>query len=86
MLDALRRGSTGMVAKALFAILVINGLLTAAFVLTRLRAPAGPSGGDRGPRPSWWVMAAVAAVMARLLDLGTRRLLAGVPTMNGSNA
>src|SRR5262245_18739534 len=59
----------------LLALVALDGALTAAFIASRLRArPVSASGEDRGPRPSGWVMAAVVAVMARLLDLGTRRL------------
>jgi hypothetical protein len=60
--------------RLLASVLALNGALAAAFVLTRGRRAAAPLEADAGPRPSWWVLAAVAAVMARLLDLATRRL------------
>jgi hypothetical protein len=50
---------------------VVNGLLTAALSWGAALPPA-PSVAGR-VRASRWVMAACAAVMARLLDLGTRR-------------
>jgi hypothetical protein len=73
--------AAGMIAGAslerlLGALVVLNGLLAAAFIAWRMRPPRGaiPAGETDGPPPTPWVIAAVAAVMARLLDLATRRL------------
>ena len=62
--------------RVLAAAVIANGVLTAAFAAARLRGAGVAWAADpaAGPRPSVWVLAAVAAVMARVLDLSTRRL------------
>jgi len=56
-------------------VVAANGVLAAAFVVERLRARDAEEAADPAPsRPTAWLVAAVALVMARLLDVGTRRL------------
>ncbi len=57
------------------ALVVLNGLLSVAFIFVRLRAARGDEqSADETPAPSLWVVAGAAAVIARLLDISTRRL------------
>jgi hypothetical protein len=61
--------------RLLAAVVVLDGILAAAFAFERLRrAPAPEGAGDAVRGPSLWVLAGAAAVWARVLDLGTRRL------------
>ena len=62
--------------RLVLALIVLNGLLTAAFIAARLRATEETAALPEatGPTPSPWVLAAAAAVLARLLDVSTRRL------------
>lgn len=70
---AMARGASP--GQLMAALVVVNGLLSAAFVAERwVRRHTPAAGGDALPRPSLWLIAAVSIAGARLLDLSTRRL------------
>src|SRR6185295_7517428 len=70
---AMARGASP--GQLMASIVVVNGLLSGAFVAERwVRRGAPAASGEAVPRPSLWLIAAVCLVGARLLDLSTRRL------------